>query len=122
MVSLIVGTLAGATLGAVMGQAALEFIGLGDPTVISWGTMLQWAQHNSALIVGAWWEAIVPGLAVAIFAGGLALFNIGMDQVSNPQLKGSKNLKRWKKLNDELEVQRKTKLSPAKSQDGALQV
>lgn len=124
MVSLIVGTLAGATLGAVMGQAALEFIGLGDPTVISWGTMLQWAQHNSALIVGAWWEAIVPGLAIAIFAGGLALFNIGMDQVSNPQLKGSKNLKRWKVLNDELEAQRKAKRAAraATGQDGALQV
>lgn len=121
MVSLIVGTFAGATLGAVMGQATLEFIGLGDPTVISWGTMLLWAQHSSALIVGAWWEAIVPGLAIAIFAGGLALFNIGMDQVSNPQLKGSKNLKRWKKLNDELEEQRKVTLSPTQSQGGAVQ-
>lgn len=123
MVSLIVGTLAGATLGAVMGQAALEFIGLGDPTVISWGTMLLWAQHSSALIVGAWWEAIVPGLAIAIFAGGLALFNIGMDQVSNPQLKGSKNLKQWKKLNDELEARRRQKaVGNKRNQDGVLPV
>lgn len=109
MVSLIVGTFAGASLGAVMGQAALEFIGLGDPTVISWGTMLLWAQHSSALIVGAWWEAIVPGIVIAIFAGGLALLNMGMDQVSNPQLKGSKNIKKWRVLNDELEAQRKEK-------------
>jgi peptide/nickel transport system permease protein len=124
MVSLIVGTFAGATLGAVMGQAALEFIGLGDPTVISWGTMLQWAQHSSALIVGAWWEAIVPGITIAIFAGGLTLFNMGMDQVSNPQLKGSKNLKRWKKLNDELEAQRRAKqaANKGKSQDGVMPV
>lgn len=109
MVSLIVGTFTGAALGAVMGQAALEFIGLGDPNVISWGTMLFWAQNNSALIVGAWWDAVVPGVAIAIFAVGLALLNMGMDQISNPQLKGSKNLKQWKKLNDELEAKRKQK-------------
>ena len=63
-------------------------------------------------------------MKVAVFAGGLTLFNMGMDQVSNPQLKGSKNLKRWKKLNDELEAQRKAKLtaSKGKSQDGGLPV
>lgn len=109
MVSLIAGTFVGATIGAIMGQAALEFIGLGNPNVVSWGTMLSWAQNSSALIVGAWWDAVVPGLAIAIFATGLVLLNMGLDQVSNPQLKGSKNLKQWKKLNDELEAMRRAK-------------
>jgi len=106
MVSLIVGAFVGATISAIMGQAALEFLGLGDPSVISWGTMLQWAQNSSALVVGAWWEAFVPGIAIAIFATGLTLINMGMDQISNPQLKGSKNLKQWKKINDQLEAER----------------
>ena len=111
MVSLIVGTFVGATIGAIMGQAALEFIGLGNPNVISWGTMLSWAQNSSALLVGAWWDAVVPGVAIAIFATGLIFLNMGLDQVSNPQLKGSKNLKKWKKLNDELEAKRRQKAS-----------
>ena len=124
MVSLIAGAFVGATISAVMGQAVLEFIGLGDPNVISWGTMLMWAQNNSALVVGAWWDAIVPGLAIAIFAGGLTLLNMGMDQISNPQLKGSKNLKKWKALNAQLDVQRREKFmsSNNQSQDGALRV
>jgi len=47
-----------------------------------------------------------------------------MDQVSNPQLKGSKNLKRWKVLNDELEAQRKAKqaANKGKSHDGVMPV
>lgn len=109
LVSIVVGGFVGTALYAVLTQAGLEFIGLGDPNVISWGTMLLWAQNSSSLLVGAWWEAVVPGVAISIFGGGLALLNMGMDQISNPQLKGGKNLKKWKKLNDELEAKRQKK-------------
>lgn len=111
LISIITGSFVGTTLYAVLSEAGLEFIGLGDPNVVTWGTMLLWAQNNSALIVGAWWDMLIPAMAISVFGGGLALFNMGMDQVSNPQLKGGANLKQWKKLQDQLDAKRKVKLA-----------
>ena len=96
----------GTTLYAVLSEAGLEFIGLGDPNAITWGTMLLWAQNSSALIVGAWWDMIVPGVVISVFGGGLALLNMGMDQVSNPQLKVGAYMNRWQKLQREVGAQR----------------
>ena len=107
LVSLISGSFVGTTLYAVLSEAGLEFIGLGDPSVVTWGTMLLWAQNNSALIVGAWWDMLAPAVTISIFGGGLALLNMGMDQISNPQLKGGGNLKKWKKLSAEIEAKRR---------------
>lgn len=114
LVSIITGGFVGTTLYAVLSEAGLEFIGLGDPNAVTWGTMLLWAQNNSALLVGAWWDMLVPAIAISVFGGGLALFNMGMDQVSNPQLKGGANLKRWKRLHDRLETERKARLAMAR--------
>jgi hypothetical protein len=43
---------------------------------------------------------------------------MGMDQVSNPQLKGGANLKRWKKLHDQLEIERKARQAEARQSVG----
>ncbi|WP_277020748.1 MULTISPECIES: ABC transporter permease subunit [Paracoccus] len=48
LVSLAAGMFVGTALYAIGAQAGLEFLGLGDPTVISWGTMLYWAQSSQA--------------------------------------------------------------------------
>jgi peptide/nickel transport system permease protein len=65
----------------------LEFLGLGDPMALSWGTMLYHAQTTSALRVGAWWEVVAPSLALAIFGSGLSLINFGIDEIANPRLR-----------------------------------
>ena len=52
LISLIAGQFVGTTLYAVLAEAGLEFIGLGNPSIVTWGTMLLWAQNSSALIVG----------------------------------------------------------------------
>lgn len=114
LVSIITGGFVGTTLYALLSEAGLEFIGLGDPNAVTWGTMLLWAQNNSALLVGAWWDMLLPSIAISVFGGGLALFNMGMDQVSNPQLRGGANLKRWKKLHDQLELERQARLAAAR--------
>ena len=50
---------------AVLLEAALSFLGLGDPTRPSWGSMLFWAQQRSAFLTGAWkWWVVPPGLAI----------------------------------------------------------
>lgn len=46
MLSLVAASFLGAALSAILGEAGLEFLGLGDPSVISWGTMLYWAQNS----------------------------------------------------------------------------
>lgn len=107
LISLAAGMFVGTALYAIGAQAGLEFLGLGDPTVVSWGTMLYWAQSSQAFLVGAWWEFVVPGTLVAIVGGGLALINISIDQISNPKLRAGPQMKRWKRLNAQLNAQRK---------------
>jgi peptide/nickel transport system permease protein len=72
---------------AILTQAALAFIGLGDPTLLTWGNMLSLAYDNQALSVGAWWWLVPPGLCIALFGMGLALINFSLDQLLNPRLR-----------------------------------
>ncbi|ODT82671.1 MAG: peptide ABC transporter permease [Pelagibacterium sp. SCN 64-44] len=77
----------GSVTYTIITQATLEFLGLGNPMSVSWGTMLYHAQNTSAISVGAWWEVLVPALAVAGIGVGLSLLNFGVDEISNPRLR-----------------------------------
>lgn len=72
-------------LYAVGSEAALSFIGIGDVSKITWGTMLYWAQANQALLQGAWWWIVPPGLGVALLGTAFALLNFGIDEITNPK-------------------------------------
>ena len=96
----------GVVLYALLSQAGLEFLGLGDPSSVTWGTMLYWAQNNSSLYTGAWWDVFTPAFIIAIFGGALSLINISIDQISNPKLKTGPHLKLWKKLFEKSEKER----------------
>lgn len=111
LISLVAGMFVGASLYAIGAQAGLEFLGLGDPTVVSWGTMLYWAQSSAAFIVGAWWDFIIPGTVIALMGGGLALLNISIDQISNPKLKTGSYIKIWRRMKAEVEARRKGAVS-----------
>ena len=87
MLSLIAASFLFSTIFAILGEAALEFIGLGDPSSVTWGVMLNQAETNSALLQGAWYWFIPPGLCIGIFALGLALVNYAIDEVTNPKLR-----------------------------------
>jgi peptide/nickel transport system permease protein len=106
LMSIVVGSAMGTCVYALMAEAGLEFLGLGDPTIITWGTMLFWAQSNAAFLVGAWWVMVVPGAAIAIFGGGLALLNMSIDQISNPKLKTGSYIKVWRRTKAEVEARR----------------
>jgi len=73
---------------AVVGEAALDFIGLGDITVISWGTMLYWAQ-SYALFNGAWWWVIAPGVCIVLVGLAFVLISVSIENVFNPRLRSS---------------------------------
>jgi len=86
LAGLIAANFFGAALYAVLAEASLAFIGVGDVSQITWGTMLYWAQSNQALIRGAWWWFAVPGLLIALMGTSFALLNFAIDAISNPRL------------------------------------
>jgi peptide/nickel transport system permease protein len=87
MTSLIVANFLGAAVYAVLAAAGLQFIGLGNPSELSWGTMLFWAENNGALNAGSPLWAIVPGLCIALLGAGFALLNYAFDEITNPALR-----------------------------------
>jgi len=72
---------------AILTQAVLAFIGLGDPTLLTWANMLYLAYNDQALSVGAWWWFVPPGLCIALLGMGLALINFSLDELLNPRLR-----------------------------------
>jgi peptide/nickel transport system permease protein len=86
MTSLIIANFLGAALYSVLTAAGLQFLGLGDPNSMSWGTMLYWSQNQQALQTGMPLWSIAPGLCVALLGAAFALVNYAFDEVSNPAL------------------------------------
>jgi ABC-type dipeptide/oligopeptide/nickel transport system permease subunit len=72
---------------ALLTDAGLEFLGLGDMSKTSWGVTLYWAQTNSTVLQGEWWPFFFPGAALAFTVLGLVLLLTGIDEVSNPRLR-----------------------------------
>ena len=71
---------------AVFFEAALAFIGLGDPQRISWGTVLQYGFQHSAVSTGAWWAIVPPGVCIAFVVLGCFLVGQGVEEAMNPRL------------------------------------
>jgi peptide/nickel transport system permease protein len=83
---------------AILVDAGLEFLGLGDMTKASWGVALYWATVNSSMLQGEWWSFVFPGLAIGVTVLGLTLVLAGIDEVSNPRLRAEHVRRRrfWK--------------------------
>ncbi|GAA1699266.1 dipeptide/oligopeptide/nickel ABC transporter permease/ATP-binding protein [Fodinicola feengrottensis] len=74
-------------LVGILAEAGLSFLGLGSLTTVSWGSMLFYAQQSQALLAGAWWWFLPPGLCIALIGTGLSLVNFGIDEYANPRLR-----------------------------------
>ncbi|MEV4471308.1 ABC transporter permease [Nonomuraea sp. NPDC049504] len=73
---------------AVIYDATLSFLGLGDPTAPSWGTTLFWVQTNGVFLSDAWlWWALPPGAAITLTVLALALIGIAVEERLNPALR-----------------------------------
>lgn len=90
MVSIVVAGMFGAIIYAIGAQAGLEFLGLGNPSSVSWGTNLYWAQNNAGLLTGSWWTIIPSGLCIALVAFSFAMINFAIDEVTNPRLRSQR--------------------------------
>ena len=64
---------------------ALEFLGIGNPNVVSLGSILYWAQQYG-FTAGAWWWIVAPGLLISLFALGFALIGFSLEEIMNPRL------------------------------------
>ncbi len=71
---------------AILTEATLAFLGLGDPNVVSWGGMLQEARETGAVSSGHWWYLAPPGLAIAVVALAFTLCGRAVESVLNPKL------------------------------------
>jgi peptide/nickel transport system permease protein len=87
MSSLLVAAFLTNALYDVLFASSLQFIGLGDPNGLSWGTMLYWAQNNEALQAGYYMQAIAPGASIALLGAAIALLNYAFDEIGNPALR-----------------------------------
>jgi peptide/nickel transport system permease protein len=87
MTSLIVASFLGLSVFVVGFAAGLQFLGLGNSTELTWGTMLYYAQQGGALEAGNAWWALAPGAAVAVMGAGFALVNYAFDEIGNPALR-----------------------------------
>ncbi|GEM_PF-241190 len=72
---------------AILGEASLSFIGLGDPTTMSWGMMLYTISHGSGYTLTAWWWLLPPGLAITFLVLGFFLVGRAFEEIINPRLR-----------------------------------
>ncbi|MDP9224445.1 MAG: ABC transporter permease [Actinomycetota bacterium] len=72
---------------AIFDETALAFLGLGDPSKISWGKLIENAFERTAISAGAWWAIVPPGVAVALVIMGCSLLGSAIEDALNPRLK-----------------------------------
>ncbi len=81
------GSFVRAVSNAILLEAALSFLGLGDPIQKSWGSTLFWAQARGAFLTPAWkWWVLPPGLLIMLASLGFALIAFSLEERINPRL------------------------------------
>ena len=72
---------------AMIAEAALSFLGLGDPLAKSWGTIIYWAFVSGGFTYGAWWWFVPPGALIALSVFGFMNLGYALEEELNPKLK-----------------------------------
>jgi peptide/nickel transport system permease protein len=74
---------------AIFNETALAFLGLSDPTAVTWGTIMEHAFDRDAISTGAWWAIVPAGVAVAVLIVGCYLIGNSIEDALNPRLRVS---------------------------------
>jgi peptide/nickel transport system permease protein len=72
---------------AIITEATLSFLGLGDPFRVSWGSILESAFAEGAISLGAWWYLVPPGLCIVIVVLGFTMCGYAFDEILDPRLR-----------------------------------
>ncbi len=75
------------TPAAILAEAGLSFLGLGDPSIPTWGQILDQGFRTGAVYVGYWWWVFPPGLLIVLTALTFVLIALGMERVVDPRLR-----------------------------------
>ena len=75
------------TPAAILAEAGLSFLGLGDPSLPTWGQILESGFSTGAVYAGYWWWVLPPGLLVVLAAMTFVLLALGIEPVVNPKLR-----------------------------------
>ena len=75
------------TPAAILAEAGLSFLGLGDPSLPTWGQILEGGFTTGAVYAGYWWWVLPPGLLVVLAAMTFVLLALGIEPVVNPKLR-----------------------------------
>jgi peptide/nickel transport system permease protein len=71
---------------AILYETTLTFLGLGNPTDVSWGSMINQAFNQGAVTSGAWWYILPPGIAILIVVLGFTLVGRAVENILNPRM------------------------------------
>jgi peptide/nickel transport system permease protein len=71
---------------AIISETTLTFLGLGNPTEVSWGAMINQAFNQGAVTSGAWWYILPPGIAILIVVLGFTLIGRAVENILNPRM------------------------------------
>jgi peptide/nickel transport system permease protein len=72
--------------GAILSAVTLQFLGLGNPTDVSWGAMINQAFFQGAVTRGAWWYLLPPGIAIVIVALAFTMIGRAAENILNPRM------------------------------------
>jgi peptide/nickel transport system permease protein len=72
---------------AIIAESTLSFLGLGDPSRVSWGSMLKSAMDTGAVTGGAWWYLLPPGVGIVLVVLSFTLCGRALEAVFNPRLR-----------------------------------
>ncbi|MEM3095980.1 MAG: ABC transporter permease, partial [Nitrososphaerota archaeon] len=75
------------TPSAILAEAALSFLGLGDPSLPSWGQILDYSFRSGGVNVGLWWWVVPPGLLIVMTGLTFVLLSLGLEPVVSPRLR-----------------------------------
>ena len=86
VMSLVYVTLATSVPYAIVSEAWLSWLGLYDPTIMTWGRMLHDAQ-NTPQGIKMWWWIVPPGICIALISLSFILLGYALDEILNPKLR-----------------------------------
>jgi peptide/nickel transport system permease protein len=82
---------------AIFAETFITFLGLGDPSLVSWGRLIENAFTDDAILNNAWWAIVTPGVCVTIVILGCTMMGQSMEDGLNPRLRvGHLSVKRFR--------------------------
>ncbi len=72
---------------AIITESTLAFLGVGDPTIPTWGQLLRSAREQGAISTGSWWLFIPAGICLVLLASSFVFIGYGFDEINNPKLR-----------------------------------